>query len=114
MVCIPSGWNLGDLLYAPIACLVYGIGSIFCWAKYGGWFFLGLISLGGIPTFILAFTLEHRAKFSLFATFTTATLYYSTLTFENKHWLMTLGIYAAIAFCYWISPRLMARYTEPS
>lgn len=100
-----SSWDTGSMWLLG----VLGVGMVFWWGTYGGWFFLGLFSLISMFGFLWAFVHDRSAKFSFFALFTAAVVYASPLTFPDNRWSGALGIYLGAACCYWVVPYIAAR-----
>ena len=79
-ICVlPSGWHSEAI--PALAMLAFT--SIFRWAHFGGWFFVGLSALVGMFAFLHAFVMERIPAISLFATFTFAALYLAPVTFSD-------------------------------
>ena len=88
------GWTI-EVLWAWVGL---GLGLIFWWGTFGGWFFVGLASLVLMLAFLWSFAQERAPKFSLFATFSFAVVYFLPLAFHAQRWVWTLCFYLVAAF----------------
>jgi hypothetical protein len=104
-VCVlPLPWRSEAFL----AIAVLAFASIFQWASYGAWFFLGLAALVASFAFLHAFVMDRAPSLSLFATFTCAALYLAPITFSGtRTW--SIALYCAAALSYWIVPSAIGR-----
>lgn len=85
------------------------IGLLLWWGTYGAWFLIGLLSLIGMFVFHFAFIQDRSAKLSLFLAFTSGTIYFLPVTFEDQRWICTLCLYAGVTVFYWIMPCAISR-----
>lgn len=106
-VCILP-WKLdGDQLLGVTVLMLF---SIFQWADYGVFIVLGLASLGSMFLFFYFYITERAPAVSLFASFTSAAIYFSASTFGSESrgtpgtWGWSLLLYALFSVAYWLLP----------
>jgi len=85
------------------------IGILFWWGAFGGWFFVGFLSLISMFVLICAFAYDWHPQGSLYGVFSAAVICYSPLTFPEQHWINALGIWTGVSLCYWAVPLAVSR-----
>jgi hypothetical protein len=104
------GWDV-NVLWLWESMIMF---TLFGWGHYGYWALIGVLTFVLMLISIWTFVQHESNKLSFFAIFTSSTVFFSPITFDDRTWTPGLWIYGAVACCYWILPciadRLAKRY----